>query len=97
MPGGGLPLPGMGPMGAPGMKPPGMGAPMGGMGGPLPPPMGMPGMGGPGQTQAKVPPTEIETKDVWELLEKLLSGKDFADDKKSNEGKPSITLKSPGA
>ncbi len=84
---GGLPPPGMGGMGGPGMPPP---MPGGGLGGP--PPMGG-APGAPGMPQA--PPTEIKTKDVWSLLEKLLSGQAPADNKDSEEGKqPSKILRS---
>ena len=72
--------------GMPGLPPPGggMGAPapppMGGMGGP--PMGGMPGMGGqPGQT----PTIEIKAKDVWQLLEKLLSNQPNADKKNGGD------------
>ena len=82
---GGLPPPGMGGMGGMGMPPPM--PPGGGLGGP--PPMG----GAPGMPQA--PPTEIKTKDVWSLLEKLLSGEPNADKKDSEKGKqPSKILRS---
>ncbi len=82
---GGLPPPGMGGMGGAGMPPP--------MGGPPPMP-GAPPMGGaPGAPQT--PATEIKTKDVWSLLEKLLSGQPPADNKDSEEGKkPSKILRS---
>lgn len=74
MPGGGPPM-GGGPMGL------GGGPPMGGLGGPGlgGGGLGMGGPGGPGgmpgqQQQPMLPPTNIKTKDVWSILEKLLSG-----------------------
>lgn len=88
---------GMPPMGGPppGGLPPGglggptmpMGKPMGPMGGGMPPMgLGGPPMGGPGAGQQQPPaqPTEIKTKDVWSLLEKLLSGDKVADKKHIN-------------
>ena len=62
----------------------------GGLGGP--PPMG----GAPGAPAAPLAaPTQIKTKDVWSLLEKLLSGEAPADNKDSEEGKqPSKMLRS---
>jgi hypothetical protein len=81
--------PPMSPMGGgmAGLPPPG-GSPMGGgLGGPpsFPPPGGpggMPPMGGgmPGQQQQPQQPQKIKTKDVWNLLEKLLSGQSIDDD-----------------
>jgi len=69
--------PGMG--GGPPMPPPpgGIGG-MGGMGG-MSPPMGDPMMGGGGGTQQK--PLHLEPLDVWQVLERILSGKEVEDKK----------------
>lgn len=89
--GGGMPpIPG-GLGGAPlspggGMPPPMMG------GGGMPPPM-MGGMGGAGGAQpGQQPPVEVQTKDVWSLLEKLLSGKPMNDNKDKPDDKASPNL-----
>jgi len=55
----------------------GLGGGMGGMGAPPPIP-GMGGMGGQ-QQQQQSPPMQVKTKDVWSILEKLLSGHSSAD------------------
>lgn len=77
--GGGM---GAGPIPAPGSPPmgSGMSGGMGGMGGP-PTMGGAPPMGGgmPGQQQQPQQPQKIKTKDVWNLLEKLLSGQSVDD------------------
>ena len=89
-PGGGLGGPPMPPP-AGGMGPASLPPPGGGLGGPpMPPPGGAPMPGAPGQPGQQ--PTEIKTKDVWELLEKLLSGETSADQKKGEAEKPKPSI-----
>lgn len=84
------PMGGANPLGGGGMPPPPMGGrmPLGGGGMPPPPPMGGGMLGGAGGGQPPQPPqnqpVEIETKDVWQILKKLLSS-DQNDDIKSND------------
>lgn len=100
---GGMPMPPPGGgMGGPPLPPPGgigggMGLPPpgGGLGAP-PPPMGGPMGGMGGQQPTPMPSTEIKTKDVWELLEKLLSGKQSADQEIGGSGqKPKSGISQP--